>query len=206
MPTPPPPPPKPKAAPKPPSGRPQGTGTSGTSGTPRASAPTRTPPLQKKLEEFLSVPAMVYSAAGHDYPAQIIALRSPDLAQSLYELSKENAAIKRNLERLMEGGAWGGVILASASILVPVLSYHGLLPSRVGDPFALISPTPSASPDRDGARGPIVPPPPGSPSPTVNGGGRDASSEPGYTPPLRDDQPPGTVTVAGTNANAVGQV
>jgi hypothetical protein len=106
----------------------------GTGGTPGTRSPGgRTPPLQKRLEDFLATPAMAYAAAGDQYGAWIIASRTPAMAEAWYELSKQNAAVKRNLERLLTGGAWGGVVLNSAAVLLPLLSHHGVIP--IEDPF-----------------------------------------------------------------------
>src|SRR5436190_14069388 len=198
----PPPPPPPPSKERPPV-VPPGSDTSDTRDTrarakgsaPKAT-PARKPPLQRRLEEFFAAPAAVYAAVGHQYPAQIIAVRSPALAEDLYKLSQENPAVKRLLERLMEGGAWGGVVVSVASILLPILSYHGVDP--LGDPFQGFMEGPSLP-----TRGPIVPPPPApapSASPGSNGGGRDDT---GFTPGVGSG-PPGTVTVAGSNAAHVG--
>lgn len=197
----PPPPPPPPPARGVQDGGPQETVTNGASDTPprdQAKAPgpkPRTPAkpkLQRRLEEFFAAPAAVYAAVGHQYPAQILTLRSPQLAEDLYLLAEESPPVKRVLNKMLEGGAWGGVIVSAASILIPILSYHGVVP--IGDPFQVIMPAPEAS-----QRRPIVPPPPAA-APTsspgsANGGGRDED----YTPPV-GNAPPGTVTVAGIQA------
>jgi hypothetical protein len=202
MPTPPPPPPPNRGRTSDPDPEtPQGTGTTDTTDTPprgratsqgRATRPPTTPKLQRRLEEFFVAPAAVYAATGHHYPAQIIALRSPQLAEDLYQLAQESLAVKRVLEKLLEGGAWGGVIVSAASILIPVLSYHNVVP--IGDPFSAFLPAPQVD-----TRRPIVPPPPGpgNAATTDTNGGGGAS---GYTPPIADGEPPGVVTVAGTGA------
>lgn len=160
--------------------------------SPRA-ATGRTPALQKKLEEFFSAPALIYSFGGDEYGAHIIATRTPAMAKAWYDLAQENAAIKRMLTRLAEGSAWGGVVLSTSAVLIPLAVHHGMLPP-VPDPFATIYPPPP-----EGSRGPIVPPPPpATPDPST---GAAAGGTPNrYTPPVAPGEPPGIVTVAGTNA------
>lgn len=161
------------------------------SGAARTRPPTK-PKLQRRLEEFFAAPAAVYAAVGHQYPAQILTLRSPQLAEDLYLLAEESPPVKRVLTKMLEGGAWGGVIVSAASILIPILSYHGVVP--IGDPFQVIMPAPEAD-----ARRPIVPPPPAA-APTSSPGSANGAGRDDYTPPVAPGQPPGTVTVAGTQA------
>lgn len=174
-------------------------GTDGTRGTGSPGSPPkpgRKPQLQAKLEELLASPALVYSFAGDEYAAHIIATRTPAMAQAWYELSQQNAGIRRMLERLTQGSAWGGVILSSAAVAVPLLSHHGVIP--VPDPFAALYPAPPVTSD---GRRPIVPPPPspaGDPAqsegPAPSGDGGRTGGD--YTPPI-GESPPGVVTIAG---------
>lgn len=190
---------------------PETPGTTGTTDTPKPAPPpskaTRAPAkpkLQKSLEEFLSVPAIVYSATGHDYPAHIVGSRAPAVAEAWYDLAQENPAVKRVLTRLVEGSAWGGVILTSASMLVPLLSYHDVIPGQ-----NLIDPFESLYPEYTGdgiERGPIVPPPPASAraesspaTPHPAGGGATPDHDPHYQSPPVGNGPPGVITAAAVN-------
>jgi hypothetical protein len=146
---------------------------------PASSPKARKAPLQAKLEELFASPALVYSFVGDEWAAQLIATRTPAMAEAWYELAKQNAGVRRILDRLVEGSAWGGVILSTMAVAVPLAQHHGLIPGA--DPFGVMFPP---LPPEQG-RGPIVPPPPSSP----NGGGG--------APP--QESPPGVVTVAGSN-------
>lgn len=176
-----------------------GTGTEGPGGTdaPQTPPPSlsgrqggRKAPLQKRLEEFLATPALVYSFMGDQWAAELITTRTPAMAEAWYDLSTKNPAVKRVLERLLEGSAWGGVILSTMAVTLPLAQHHGLVPGA--DPFSALYAPISAPNGSAPRRGPIVPPPPG---PTQGAG----------APPISgtDGSPPGVVTVRpGVNQHA----
>lgn len=163
---------------------------------PAASTPprsTRKPNLQKSLEELFSAPALIYSMAGDEWAASHITTNAPVLAEAWYKLAQESPAVKRMLDRLTTGSAWGGVIVATGGMALPLLAHHNLLPAQVGAVLGTDNGAPT--------RGPIVPPPPmdsppSPPPPPYSRGNGD------MTPPLRDGEPPGVVTVAGSNSRA----
>lgn len=170
---------------------------------PRQSKP-RAGSLEARLAEFLGICSFPFAAAGDQYSAQIVALRSPALATALADLAKENAAIKRVLERVLEGSAWGAVGLAAASIILPICQHHGMIPGS--DPFAAILPSPApprpmawsqGQPQQSPNGSTHGAPAPGSEGdPTVHEDGDDFTRVPGA--------PPGVVTVAATAAQHPG--
>lgn len=179
---------------------------------PVASRKGPTPQLQKSLEELFSAPAYVYAINGDQWAQDHITENAPKLAEAYYKLAQKNPAVKRTLERLTTGSAWGGVAVATGATVLPLLAHHQLLPAPVQTIF-------SGVPTTGAPRGPIVPPPP-SPgpvrSPTVArppaptgtppgmGGGTPRVPPPSgeMTPPQVPGQPAGTVTVAGSNNRA----
>lgn len=196
----PPPPPPDDTPPHPPEGASQGTRptrpTRPASESKGTKSRTRTPDLQKRLEELFSLPALMYSWNGDTYPVAIINQRAPAMAEAWYDLANQNPAVKRVLQRITEGGAWGGVILSSAAMVLPLLQYHGMIPGA--DPFAAFYPGVEAP-----ERGPIVPPPPSPEGPQetpIPRGGSENGGGGGYTPPVSPDAPPGVVTVAALQA------
>lgn len=157
--------------------------------------PGRKPPLQKKLEEFFASPSLVYSFMGDEWAAQLIATRTPMMAEAWYDLSTKNAGVKRVLERLVEGGAWGAVVLSTMAVALPLAQHHGALPGS--DPFSAIYPPLPAV----GERGPIVPPPPSEPS--RHRTHREDDGRSGGAPTYIPGSPPGVVTVQpGVNNHA----
>lgn len=164
--------------------------------------------MEARLEEFLAAATLPFAIAGDDYSAQIIALRSPALAKSLAELARENRAVARILNRIMEGSAWGGVAIASLSIILPICQHHGLIPGN--DPFAAIMPAPSSSgPRKMRWSGGQAPAPEGSSLGTPGPGSSGApDTPPNGRGPVPDEYKPhvpgspvGVVTVAGTTAD-----
>lgn len=189
-----------------------GTGTTGTRGTPNR-GPTqrapRKPELQRKLEELLASPALIYGAIGDEYPANLLAARTPAMAEAWYELSKTNPAVKRLLESLTTGSAMGAVVLSSAAVVVPLLIHHGMLPLN-GDPFAVMYGPVRVSEEyaqrRQHASGYPMPPAPAT-SDTAGAGGTvppppNTSNATDMTPPVAPGNPPGVVTVSGGNNSA----
>jgi hypothetical protein len=100
----------------------------------------RTGQLETKLGEFFGAFSLVFAAAGDDYCAWVVASRSPQLASAWADLAKQNPAVKRVLEGLVEGSAWGGVIISSLAIALPIAKHHGLW--RGPDPFSMLMPAP----------------------------------------------------------------
>lgn len=194
-------------------------GNGGNGGAPRDPGPAagpaakaraiRTPVLEAKLQQFFAMPALAFGAAGDLYCAELWAARSDMLASSWYELSKQNTSVKRVLEQLVEGSAWGGVIMSTLAITLPIAKHHGIY--RGPDPFALILPGPSAPPATPGqaagarqerpmtwSRDPQAGPVPAS-MPTPTRGGDDTGSTP-PAPIYLEGAPPGVVTVAASPA------
>lgn len=158
----------------------------------------RKPQLQKSLEELFAAPAMGYALIGDEWAASFVTERAPVLAEAWYKLSVESPAVRRILTRLTAGSAWGGVAVATGATVLPLLAHHDLLPVEL--PFDV---------GQDYDR-PIVPPPPSADAPPSRnsppreraerrrrGGGTND-----MTPPVKPGQPPGVVTVAGTNNGA----
>lgn len=179
--------------------------------TPRASSGPR-PQLQRSLEELFSAPAYFYALTGDAWAEEHVTTTAPRLAEAWYKLAQKNPAVKRTLESLTTGSAWGGVMVATGATVLPLLAHHQLLPDPAQALFAGVPTTGTPS-------GPIVPPPPqpstaGVPPAPRGGGGTPTPPRPmagpmvpppgnGMTPPLAPDAPPGVVTVAASNNRAV---
>lgn len=177
------------------------------SAPPRAKAPRATS-LEYRLTEFLGMASIPFALQGDMYCAHILATRTPELAKNLSALADENPGIKRVLNKMMEGSAWGGVALSVVAIVVPIAQHHQLLPG--GDPFA------AQYPPLPAGIGPVHEAPAagfggwsqpatedastmGAPAPSSNGGNEgspDMTRVPGA--------PPGVVTVAATSAGHLG--
>lgn len=186
---------------------------------PRTRAP-RAGNLESRLTEFLGMASIPFALQGDMYCAHILATRTPALAKNLAALADENPGIKRVLNKMMEGSAWGGVALSVVAIAVPIAQHHQLLPG--GDPFAAqypplpegIGPGPRvheapaagfggwSQPVTEDTSSMGAPAPGGAPAPAAYSGGNEGSPDLDMT--RVPGAPPGVVTVAATSAGHAG--
>lgn len=54
-----------------------------------------------------------------------------DRADEWIALAEKNPSVKRALETLVSGSAWGGVVVGNIMVVLPVLIHHGVLPASV---------------------------------------------------------------------------
>lgn len=114
------PPPKPKGA-VPPPPEPQG---------------GRAKPLERRLQEFFGTIALGLQLTGDDFAATVVNRRAGELAKSWDRLARENPAVKRVLEGLLTGGAFGEAAMVTLGTIIPILWHRGMVPDTFGLPFA----------------------------------------------------------------------
>ncbi len=66
----------------------------------------------------------------------VIVQQSEAFSHAWCELAKTDTRVYNALRKLCVGGAWGGVVIASASIVMPIAANHGFVPEIVGNLFA----------------------------------------------------------------------
>lgn len=98
---------------------------------PRAPRPARSKPLKPRLLEAIGGVGLVVSVV-HAGDGQAILAGAENLAGALDNLAQENDAVKRALEAALTGSAWGGVIIATAAIALPIMANHGMVPEQLG--------------------------------------------------------------------------
>lgn len=108
---------------KKPTGRPAG----------RANASSVTK-IEEGLTDLFSGFALAAQFQGNDVAYVILTSRGPKVAAAWAELARQNASVRRVLERLMTGGAWGGVVVSTLSMALPLAESYG---AHVPNPFAL---------------------------------------------------------------------
>jgi hypothetical protein len=59
--------------------------------------------------------------------AMLIAGHGPTMAKAWADLADESPRVKRALEWLLTGGAWGGVFIATSPVVLGILANHNLL-------------------------------------------------------------------------------
>lgn len=86
--------------------------------------------LKQPLEDTItSIGLLVSPVDAHD--GRCIIGGAGELADSLDQVARQDARVHRALTRITSGSAWGGVAVASMSIILPIAAHHGLLPSAV---------------------------------------------------------------------------
>lgn len=93
--------------------------------------------IEETLNDALGMAAMAVMASGNFEGAAIIGARGPKLAAAWAELARVNPNVRRVLEKMMKGGAWGSVVISTASIALPLAQTYNVLPQGVPNPFAL---------------------------------------------------------------------
>jgi hypothetical protein len=78
---------------------------------------------------FTTVGTVIYAVNAVDGAAIIDGAER--LAEALNNAAKTNDTLYRNLERMLTGSTWGGVIVAAGAIALPILANHGLLPFAI---------------------------------------------------------------------------
>lgn len=108
--------------------------------------------LRNDLAQYISAVSLIPMTFGDIYSAQVISTRAEYLAEAYTDLAKQNPKVRKALEAMMSGGAWGGAIVATASVLIPIAGHHGLIPAF--DPWQAMMPVeapqvPAREPQRD---------------------------------------------------------
>lgn len=103
-------------------------------GRPKGSVSQKTvDKIEDSINEFLAIPGMMFAAAGDQQCAWIlIGENSPGRAwaSSWAVLAKESPQVRQVLTKMMQGGAWGGVIASTVMVAMPIMAHHGMLPER----------------------------------------------------------------------------
>lgn len=82
--------------------------------------------IEEGLTDLFTGLALVAQAGGNDIAFVVLTSRGPKLARAWAELARQNASVRRVIERLMTGGAWGGVIMSSVSVAMPLAASYGV--------------------------------------------------------------------------------
>lgn len=101
-------------------------------GRPPGPAAEKTPrrgSLEQRLAGTIGLVGTVVYALDPFDGTQILT-RGDQLAKALDHLAQENPAVKRVLEAMMAGGAWGEVVMVVAPMAVAIMAHHNVIPER----------------------------------------------------------------------------
>ena len=111
---------------------------------PRTTGGPRKGSLESRLGEFLRFNSGMISFI-NETDGSILYAHSDSLAKAYAKLAEENSRVKRVLEGLMEGGAWGAAVMATAMCALPIAANHNAIPPNVMEKIApFVASTPPA--------------------------------------------------------------
>lgn len=97
---------------------------------------TRATSLEKRLTElYVSLGTLVIVA--DPVCGTAVIQQAPETAAALDTLAKENPKVKRALEKMLAGGAWGSVVMAHFPIITTILAHHNMLPAQVAESLGI---------------------------------------------------------------------
>lgn len=95
--------------------------------------------LESRLHDFYAQFGLGLSMFGDPFAGTLIAKRSALLAESWADLAEHDAAVRKALERILEAGAWTGVIAAHASTILPILAVRGVFPENIAQKIMAVT-------------------------------------------------------------------
>jgi len=96
------------------------------------------PMIEETLSQFVTAIGVGLSIMPNErvqIDGVIIVQKSDAFVKAWCELARTDKRVYNALRKLCVGGAWGGVIMASCSIVIPVAANHGLLPPMAAAVF-----------------------------------------------------------------------
>src|ERR1700675_2175218 len=97
---------------------------------PKRATSARKGVLEKELEQFFTLIALVVSMFNQEDSADLMA-SVPRLAGAWSRLAAKDARVRAILEALMSGGAYTEAMVVTFLALLPILKRHKLLPGNV---------------------------------------------------------------------------
>jgi hypothetical protein len=88
--------------------------------------------IEQALGELLAMPAVPFAMAGDDFCAAHFASAGPQFAARLAQTSERHPALRRILERVLEGESVAVLLIGLTSYMLPPLLHHGLIPTPPG--------------------------------------------------------------------------
>jgi hypothetical protein len=94
--------------------------------------PDRRPVSIRKIHDGLvqlfTLGGLGASMFADDFSGQVVVLNAERLARAWSDLAAQNATVRKALEALLMGSAWGTAIGSTAMVAVPILARYGVLP------------------------------------------------------------------------------
>lgn len=110
---------------------------------PKSERPRRAAPGSAKLREgltdlYVTIGAVAVTPLDRLAGALLIA-DAEEIAGEWVALAEKDPAVRKALEKLIQAGGWGSVIMAHGLILLPVLANRGMFPDQVAAGTAVMT-------------------------------------------------------------------
>jgi hypothetical protein len=95
--------------------------------------------IQGALEQYVTFLGLGISALPNprfQTDGRIIVSQASSFSQAWCDLARTDVRVYNALRKICQGGAWGGVIIATAGIVVPIAANHELVPAFAGALFS----------------------------------------------------------------------
>lgn len=92
--------------------------------------------LKEQVAELYATLGMMVVTPIDPLAGHLVAANADDLAEQWVALAETNPTVKKTLQKLVEAGGWGGVVMAHGMIILPVLVNRGAFPDHVAGPIA----------------------------------------------------------------------
>lgn len=97
--------------------------------------------LKEQVADLYATIGMVAIAPIDRLAGTLLVNQSEELAEQWIKLAETNPAVKRALNKLVEAGGWGGIIMAHGMIVLPVLANRGMFPDQAANAMAMVTVT-----------------------------------------------------------------
>lgn len=97
----------------------------------------RSLPYEVRLREFFAGLSGVAAIAGDGFTGAAIEAKSEELAYGYAKLAQADPRVKRVIQFLMEGSAWGEAIIPTVGLAIVVGWHYGMIPDQVGVPMVM---------------------------------------------------------------------
>jgi hypothetical protein len=87
--------------------------------------------IQDGLVQLFTIAGLGTSMFVDEFDGQVVALNAERLARAWADLAQQSPTVRRALEALLMGSAWGSAIGTTAMVAVPILVRHGIAPPEV---------------------------------------------------------------------------
>jgi hypothetical protein len=87
--------------------------------------------IQDGLVQLFTLAGLGTSMFVDDFDGQVVVLNAERLARAWADLAQQSPTVRKALEALLMGSAWGSAIGTTAMVALPILVRHGIAPPEV---------------------------------------------------------------------------